>query len=552
MQSLHYKVLLTGCFFLSLGIMTSNADRFSFEQKGKYGYQDEAGNTIIKAQFETAYPFNEGMAKVQKGNKWGYINEQGTYIIKPEYNEFGDFDENGVALVKKDNKYGYIRKDGTFLIKPEYDFIGSYNDQDYCWVAKGKTLESSLKGLFKGNVMIVQPKYQYLGFYNKTDSIDYSDGHVVAANINNEIKSNLCKLSPSDIDYIWITKTFNNQGLLDKDGKEIIKPSGYYIGAPKDNMVLMARYTKSHTYYNFCDISDGKAKKLFKKDTYKKNEEDAKVHAFHPFNKGKALIQEGTSFYIIDTKGNKVSDAYSNIQPLNNEGYIVAQNDRFGVLDHNCNLLVPIQYLKIWAPGDEENIMGVQDPETKKCGFINHKGDIIVPFQYEAANNFKFGRGYVKSENGWGMVDKNNRQLIKCNYADINILNTPDAELIWVKHKDDNKWRCRQISNDSQAFDAAFHNAWNFNQDNLAYVMTTEGTEDNQISRYGLIDHTGNLIIPVNFKSHKDVDKAHEYMKSQGKSVMLPIEAHRFNLYINPLSNKVKLSDKLDESKWDF
>jgi hypothetical protein len=65
-----------------------------FVEKGKVGFFDESGNIIIKAQWDFAYPFEDGKAAVcngckmatenehQKisGGEWGYINKTGKVI----------------------------------------------------------------------------------------------------------------------------------------------------------------------------------------------------------------------------------------------------------------------------------------------------------------------------------------------------------------------------------------------------------------------------------------------------------------------------------------
>lgn len=534
------------------GIQGAMAELRPFEKKGKFGYENEAGYTVIKPQFTVAFPYENGMAKVQKDGNWGYIDEAGKYIIKPEYTVIEEFNPQGVALVQKGKKYGYVRRDGSFLIKPEYDFIGRYNNSGYCWVAKGNTLEMSQKGLFKGDELIVKPKYQYLGFYTVTDSIDYTDGHILWGTNANEIRSNLSMLSEPAIEYIWAMKTPLSRTILDMSGRELFSPSNYSLGAPKDNMVLIGYAGKKKTQYNYYDLSGSKATKLFKKDTSKDNESDAKINAFQPFSRQRAAIQEGNSFYIIDTSGRKVSPPYTLLKPLGNVGYIMVKNAKCGLLNMAGEEIVDAKYLDIWAPGDDENILGAKDPETQLCGFIDATGAIVVPFQYQSANNFKYGRGCVKTDDGWGMVDKNNRQVIKCIYNDIMLPAHADTEHIWVKHREDDKWRCRKLTDDSQAFESSFDGVRPFNAKNLAYVMVSEGAGDEKKSHFGLIDTAGNLIIPTSFNDCSRVDKALEHIKEQGKSKMLLIDAHRFNLYLDPQSNSVKLSDPIDETKWDY
>ncbi|WP_061250517.1 WG repeat-containing protein [Leptospira noguchii] len=49
-----------------------------------------------------------------------------------------------------------------------------------------------------------------------------------------------------------------------------------------------------------------------------------------------------------------------------------------------------------------------------KCGYMNLKGEVVIPFQYERAENFKNGLGSVQSSENqkWGAVDKSGQLII--------------------------------------------------------------------------------------------------------------------------------------------
>jgi hypothetical protein len=54
-------------------------------KNGKFGYRNEAGKTLIRAQFDHARNFTDGLGCVQLDGKWGYIDPSGKFIIQPEY-----------------------------------------------------------------------------------------------------------------------------------------------------------------------------------------------------------------------------------------------------------------------------------------------------------------------------------------------------------------------------------------------------------------------------------------------------------------------------------
>jgi hypothetical protein len=81
---------------------------------GKYGYIDNTGTTIIKAEFDEAYAFNDGIALVRIKNKYGYIDKSGKIVINPQFDEAEGFQE-GLAYVAVGNKRGYINTSGQFV-----------------------------------------------------------------------------------------------------------------------------------------------------------------------------------------------------------------------------------------------------------------------------------------------------------------------------------------------------------------------------------------------------------------------------------------------------
>src|SRR6266704_2133700 len=49
------------------------------DRKGKWGFIDKTGKTVIALKFDWAGNFSEGLAPVQLGKKWGFINKTGEF-----------------------------------------------------------------------------------------------------------------------------------------------------------------------------------------------------------------------------------------------------------------------------------------------------------------------------------------------------------------------------------------------------------------------------------------------------------------------------------------
>jgi len=80
-----------------------------------YGFINTSGETVIPFQFSNARSFAEGLAPAAntKGY-WGYIDKKGEWVVKPVY-DFTDNFENGEARVIKGQKVFYIDKQNKII-----------------------------------------------------------------------------------------------------------------------------------------------------------------------------------------------------------------------------------------------------------------------------------------------------------------------------------------------------------------------------------------------------------------------------------------------------
>jgi hypothetical protein len=87
---------------------------------GEYQYIDLAqkGKIVINPQFERAYIFRDGLARVKvSGGKYGYIDKNGKYILTPTYIYAQDFSD-GVAWVQlEDQPPMLIDKNGKTILQ---------------------------------------------------------------------------------------------------------------------------------------------------------------------------------------------------------------------------------------------------------------------------------------------------------------------------------------------------------------------------------------------------------------------------------------------------
>lgn len=84
-------------------------------KNGHYGFINTSGETVIPFEFSNARTFTDGFAPAANTKGfWGYIDLKGNWVIKPMY-DFTDNFENGEARVIKGEKVFYIDKQNKLL-----------------------------------------------------------------------------------------------------------------------------------------------------------------------------------------------------------------------------------------------------------------------------------------------------------------------------------------------------------------------------------------------------------------------------------------------------
>ena len=89
------------------------------------GFVDKAGKVVIPVEYEEAWGFSEGFARVQKNSKIGFIDKTGKALTPFQYDGAGGFSE-GMAVVKKNGKFGFIDTTGKEVIPCAYDDVWAF------------------------------------------------------------------------------------------------------------------------------------------------------------------------------------------------------------------------------------------------------------------------------------------------------------------------------------------------------------------------------------------------------------------------------------------
>jgi hypothetical protein len=104
----------------------------SGEVGARFVFIDKKGAVAIPPNFEKAYTFSEGLARVVMNDRTGFIDPTGKFAVEPTFAAAGDFHEGVAAVAVGHNKWGYIDRTGKFVVPPTQIRVGDFHDGRAC------------------------------------------------------------------------------------------------------------------------------------------------------------------------------------------------------------------------------------------------------------------------------------------------------------------------------------------------------------------------------------------------------------------------------------
>ncbi|MCR4032886.1 MULTISPECIES: WG repeat-containing protein [Flavobacterium] len=103
------------------------------------------------------------------------------------------------------------------------------------------------------------------------------------------------------------------------------------------------------------------------------------------------------------------------------------ENGKIGLLDENGKKITSAKYDKLWLDSDGKTVIAefqaafydglCSASMNQKIGFINKKGDEIVPFQFSRVREFNVeGLAAVSKDGKWGFINKRGKEVIPIIY----------------------------------------------------------------------------------------------------------------------------------------
>lgn len=433
--------------------------------KDKFGYADETGKLVIKAKFDFAASFYNGLAVVKQGNLCYLINNVGKKIKNidkydklykvesrfDEYFEHYELQEDrksnnlsdhpfSVIGVIKDNKEGLIDLNGNVIIEPLYDYrprFGWVYDIETCFSEYHENAIIRKDGKYglidlKGN-NILDPQYQEkLVFENGMAIAKKDDLYGIVSNTGRIMKACECKSITRlpEGNYLYSVENNSNEinyGLLNIEGELISKPI-YSCFEPLHNNYIVCIKTENSKLYGtiseegkvmipinqeqIISYKEKKSELIVKKDNLygvfsEYGEEIIPVHYDEIIFKGyfgNEIIEE----YLYDNDNNKIH------RQTKIDRFLVNKKKLLGVFNGFGKEIIATKYDDIiYHP----EIHLFQVSKENQSGALSESGEEIIPICYDEMRlDYYINEFIVKKNELFGIVDRHGNEKIPIKY----------------------------------------------------------------------------------------------------------------------------------------
>ncbi len=415
-------------------------------QDDKCGFIDKTGDLVIPIEYEGAGYFFEGLARVKKNDKWGFIDKSGDLVIDYQYDFARDFREGRAAVNKGSTsrgfggKWGYINDSGEEIVSIVYDIAGDYQEGlapvaykvDLETNNRESELNQDLKPLAEDDklaavkaaddAIIALPTVETLTLDDKPD--------VVAARALVDTAINDYGASENDFEYLAMleaaeTRIKELEGIIPVPPPPQYKYRHGFLDRDGD-MAIPFMYDQAGPFTGgYAAVSLDHRYGIINRDN----------QPVIPFNYNYAEIHHEDLFLVMNyTNSGSLLGYYNHlgemiIEPQHtlseirrySEGYIAIREeiapgelDKYSFYDDRGQLAFPGEFKDVRE--FSEGLAAVNNNE--KWGYINHKGELIIPYQFDNISYFGFKNGYtwVTSNGKTSFIDRSGEVFYTADY----------------------------------------------------------------------------------------------------------------------------------------
>jgi len=305
-------------------------------------------------------------------------------------------------------------------------------------------------------------------------------------------------------------------GLIDKEGKIVIKPTYETLEVINKNLILVFKNSK----YYFIDSSENK---LF----------NLSYEIIENINNNIFIVNDGSKYGLIDNNANHLlncdlddiqiyrNDINESILIIaiknNTKEYYLIENNMFNKINEITNYgFLSFKNKDIYLNNSNNEIIryNLDSKKTTKiygdyisigpfiknlslainndslCGYIDEKEKLVIPFEYEIYNTYNFKEdGYaVVGKNGkFGVINVNNKIILPIEYNEI-------------YHIDSGKFIVYDKQNKANIIDKDKNNITNNKYHNIIDINNKNYLLVEKNGLYGVIDYSANEIIEAKYQ----------------------------------------------------
>lgn len=361
-----------------------------------YGFADETGKIVIPMQYDKAWRFKNGLAKIEKNKRYGLIDKSGKIIIPPQYNELNYFTDK-LLRTRHNNQYELFDTQGN-IISDEYDFIGNI---DYGFA---KIKQKDKYGLMDKNGKVIIP-CQYDDILTLTE-----EPNLIAVKKDNQwgfVDKNNSTIIPFVYEQVWhfhngFAKIRNNQqyGIIDLTGKIIIPTQYQWLSDANEQGVMVFKQDNLFGLINKDNqiVREAKSEKIADFNHIIIQKQTVSINKTVEENSPQEKQADNMEYDFEKIDGKYVIS--ENI--LANKTVIITENNQYGLADATGKIILPVEYNYISVISEDR----FKIQKNKQYGIADSQGNIIFPVEYEYIAEFKDGLAYFRKTNGeYGVVD---------------------------------------------------------------------------------------------------------------------------------------------------
>ncbi|MDR1871416.1 MAG: WG repeat-containing protein [Deltaproteobacteria bacterium] len=351
--------------------------------EGKTGLIDAAGAFVVQPGLEWGSP-EETLDKTcvvigRVGAYTGSLDCAGHWLLKPRLISAQSYSLD-LYSGKYQDKFGLLSLNDGWLLKPEYDFItqvGFYDDPSQALLAFSQGSKMGLVDL-KGEVLF-QPRFESIAQLGKNQDF-------------------------------YKVKVGENQGVIDLEGQWVVPLTSDEITFKESLKEIWVKGPEAEKTFAY-SLPKGEKRVLTLKELW-------------------ASVGE-SQFKLAPCVVLKTVANPNNCDPC---GRVLPPKFKKGDKGY-CDHTGAIKFAGYEETGAYAGVTGrAKVKKGGKFGFVDPKGQLVIPYQYEMANDFTaLGLALVKIKGFWGVINEKGRYVIQPTYDGVSINNNAKLIVVWKK-----------------------------------------------------------------------------------------------------------------------